>query len=342
MSDTSEALVLKGDLRVGFGKVAFTDAGKAMRRGRGPAEGFIVHDDLDARALFVAGDAGSFCLISLDRSGVEKSEVLAMKDRIAAEVGLHPARIVTFCSHTHSDFDEWDTPLFHQRVTEAAAKAKAAAAPAQVAYLAVDVGPGVNFNRRVILPDGHGAFCIMYHAGCSIEGGRVDCTGNIREQYESVGADWDTLGLPEPIYADGPVDRILNGILFRRPGGQMLGGFVRFAAHSCVVSPRHRHIGNKASADYVGYLTRGVESRLGGVCLFGNGPCGNIRIMYRENTFHEAKRIGTLLAGKVVEAAGDADFAPLKKAEIRHKQIELPIISSFPPPWKRPSGNWPR
>jgi len=330
VADPISRLVLESGVNVGFAKVSFTDSGRGMKGRPGRAERFTVHDDLNARAMFVSGVGGSFCLLSLDHACLEKSQVVAIKQRIAGETGLDPRHIVTFCSHTHSDFDYWDEDVLTNRLTQAVCKARDNVRPTEVGYGETDVGTGVNVNRRVILPNGHGAFCIMYNTNCTFEGNRLDCTGSVRGQYEALGADWDQLGIREPIYADGPTDTTLNAIVFREPGGKALGSFVRFSAHACVVSPRHEHIGNVISADYVGYLTGQVERRLGGVCLFGNGPCGNLRVLYRENTFAEAERIGTLLARRALQATDRMSFRPLAQAEIRHKQVSLPVTAAFP------------
>lgn len=72
--------------------------------------------------------------------------------------------------------------------------------------------------------------------------------------------------------AEKPVDRELIVVRLEGTDGKVLAHLINFAAHPVMTPARLREF----SADYPGVLTKAVEAKLGGVCLFLQGAAGDL------------------------------------------------------------------
>src|SRR3989339_176565 len=317
--------ILNGNIQIAFSSTIITDCGQVSRASRGydKPEPPAIHDDLKARVLLVKSDKKEMVLISCDFGGFDLYEINKIKEQIK-RIGISPCNVTIFCSHTHAGFDKINSGKIGEKLANIIKKSRKNMVSASVGFLEVNAGTGININRRVVLPDGYGVFCIMYNTDCTIGSNKLNCTKQVRKQFEALGLDCRKANiLKKPVYTDRPVDTTLNAIYFKDDKGKLLGSFVRFSGHACVVSSKH--IGNRISADYVGYLCRKVEKELGGICLFGNGPSGDIRMLYRENTFKEAERFGNLLAGKGIDNFKKTDYRPLVSCGVIQKEVDFPV-----------------
>ena len=120
-----------------------------------------VHDELEVRALFLRGEAGSVCLLVCDLLGMSPGFALPIRDGVATALGLERAAVLTSCVHTHagpstiegSDQLGWVTPVGYREllVERCVAAARAAAASPAPAVLRAGRWPlpeGVSVNRR--------------------------------------------------------------------------------------------------------------------------------------------------------------------------------------------------
>src|SRR5690606_32408201 len=75
--------------------------------------------------------------------------------------------------------------------------------------------------------------------------------------------------------------------------------FVNFACHPTTVQ-----VQPWVSADFPGLAMQILEERLGGVALFLQGMCGNVRPVSTEYGFRDVRRHGLALAGAALHLAG--------------------------------------
>lgn len=155
----------------GFGRAVITPETPVMLAGFGdrlePAT--EVHDDLEVRALYLANPPApdgadteaAVCLIVCDLLGMSPSFSNPVRRAVAADLGLPVPAVLTACTHTHSgpsciagsDAVGWPTPPGYHEVLlggclAASAQARAAAAPARLAYRRAPLPEGLSVNRR--------------------------------------------------------------------------------------------------------------------------------------------------------------------------------------------------
>jgi hypothetical protein len=149
-------------LRVGFGSALITPSTPVQ------LAGFIedqpateVHDDLEVRAMYVAGELGAVCLLVCDLLGMSRGFAGPVRESVAAALELDTGAVLTSCVHTHagpstiegSDALGWVTPegyreLLVKRCVDAARAAVAAAAPAELRTGRWPLPGGLSINRR--------------------------------------------------------------------------------------------------------------------------------------------------------------------------------------------------
>jgi hypothetical protein len=149
-------------LEVGFGTAVITPPTPVQ------LAGFIddqpateVHDDLEVRAVYARGGAGSVCLIVCDLLGMSRRFATPIRDGVAAALGIERAAVLTSCVHTHagpstiegSEALGWTTPqgygeLLVERCTSAARAAVSRAVPALLRAGRWPLPDGLSINRR--------------------------------------------------------------------------------------------------------------------------------------------------------------------------------------------------
>lgn len=238
-------------LHLGFGRVDTTPELGLPTAGTPPyppAAG--VAGPLRGRVLLAEDGTRRVAIVCLDLMALPASEVVVLRDRLAATGGLDPAAILVACSHTHAapftflagDADEPDVLGYldglYGKLEGAMAAAVAALRPVEL--LAGRIGaPGWAFNRRPI------------YAG---------------DEVATHGPTWGEgfVGME-----DTP-DEELQVLLAREPGGAVVGGLVSFACHPTVMEDQPVY-----SSDYAGALTDELEARHGGVFGFLGGASGD-------------------------------------------------------------------
>lgn len=151
-------------MRAGFGQSLITPplpvalAGFSGRSG--PAT--EVHDDLEVRAVWMAGDGGSgVCLLVCDLLGMSPAFATPIRTAVADELGVETSAVLTACNHTHAGPSAltggealgWTTPdgyleLLVQRCLDAARRARAEAEEAELFFARAALPEGLSYNRR--------------------------------------------------------------------------------------------------------------------------------------------------------------------------------------------------
>jgi len=167
-----------------------------------------VHDDLEVRAVYLAGggEGPAVCLVVCDLLGMSSSFASPIRQSVAAELGLPESAVLTASTHTHSgpsciagsEAVGWPTPPGYLSVlvaacTAAASQARHAAAPASLAYRHARLPGGLSVNRRGLPYDPWLALLDVR----SVSGARLGVLANLAvhpvalgPECRAVSADW--------------------------------------------------------------------------------------------------------------------------------------------------------
>jgi neutral ceramidase len=293
-------------VKAGFSKAVITaPVGTVMggyRLRRGAAAG--VHDDLEVRCAVLDDGQSVFALLSLDLLGLDYRHSAGIKQRIAAECGLQPERILLACTHTHSGPDTLSLSGSGEEVEEYCQDMYGRAArcvsnaiehlESTAVSLAQTVVPDLAFNRRIILHDGSARL-------------------NLEKIDES------------QIAEKGSVDPTASMLLFSR-GAEISGAITNFTLHATVLNEDNLLF----TRDWPGYLVDSLEASLPGkpVVLFFNGAFGNINQIETPgiwiSTFREAERIGKTIGGKLAGAIESRSRLQDASMTVQHAWVTIP------------------
>jgi hypothetical protein len=214
-------------------------------------------------------------------------------------------------------------------VLDAVKQARDKRTEVEIAYLNLELeGKKYIINRRVHV-DGIGTRTVMFNDGCTVNDDYIDATGHIRDWVANLGVDPETfLEADKKYVTDGELDNKLQTLFIRnKQTGALMGSFTRFAAHAVIVSTKV--VNGDVSADFPGYLKRKIEETLGGIALFGQGPCGDLRPLNREYSHAFAKEYGHRLAAEIIQEYAGMDWQPLTCLEFYREPVEIPLIDNI-------------
>lgn len=118
------------------------------------------------------------------------------------------------------------------------------------------------------------------------------------------------------------IDRELSLLKVDSLSGDTIATLVNFTAHPETLWSDNLLV----TADYPCYIYRDVEKELGGIALFVNGALGGmVTVDSESNTFQEAERIGSIIAGKAIEAAREAEIQKDVKIVFKKAVVEVPL-----------------
>ncbi len=336
--------------RVGFARVRVTEAGRlgTMR----------AHDDLFARVLYTATNDGPVLLVSLDHMGLTPGRRAAVTARLAKASGIPPDRIAVCHTHTHAGVD-FRAGELSRLLAGAAGRARQGARPAELAYLRVDVNRRYSVNRRAIVGQGLGAVSIIFNRNVTVDLRKhtEECGEQIRDFIRTGRNIWSPrylepefdpaaparlserqlallAHLPERVYLDGPVDPHLEWLCFRTQEGGWLGSIVRFSAHPVIW---RKSITKMVSADYPGVFAARVEEETSAPALFVNGPCGDVKPLYRVNGEAEMERVGESLARELMSRCSHLRWSQLERVGFAGRRETFPVHADV----RRYAGRWP-
>ena len=106
-----------------------------------------------------------------------------------------------------------------------------------------------------------------------------------------------------------------------------MGSFTRFAAHAVIVSAKV--VNGDVSADFPGYMKRKIEETLGGIALFGQGPCGDLRPLNAEYSHAFAKDYGFRLADEIIRGYEEINWQALTCLEFFTEPVGIPLIDNI-------------
>lgn len=206
---------------------------------------------------------------------------------------------------------------------DTAKQAFAAARPARMRGVVVDLPEPLSIQRRIRVPEVKGAATLFYGVGKHND---FDASGFVRKYLsvlkesgelcftgESPGA-----SSPRPV-PPGPSEAALLEFI-DAADSHPLGSIVRFSAHAVC-----SNLPGCISSDYPGYLRREIESSFGGTAIFLNGPCGEIAPAIPGKSRAAAAAMGKAIASGVLNAIAAEPFEQLRFFLDRSRKLKLPL-----------------
>jgi hypothetical protein len=307
-----------GELRAGAASVLITPPlGTPLAGYYSPRGATAVLDDLHCKALVLEQDGTKAALVVCDLISLSRRTVLEARRLIEKQTGIPGGHVMISATHTHTgpvitrdgprdQLDRGDSDLARryteklpERIARSVVQANQKLTPARAAA-AVGQEAGLSFNRRFLMRDG-------------------TVSWNPRKQD------------PNILRPAGPIDPDVGVLTFDTAPGKPIATYVNFAMHPDTIG------GQAVSADYAGVLARLLAEFRGAemVTVFANGCCGNLNhraIGWADPQHgpHEARRIGTVLAGAVSRTY--PALKAVRDGSLRAKLalVKLPLASITP------------
>jgi hypothetical protein len=302
-----------GELRVGAAAVDITPPeGTPLAGYYSPRGAKAVLDPLFSKALVMEQDGTRAALVVCDLITLPRHTVLDARELIARQTGIPGTHVMISATHTHtgpvvardsaldtltgatSDLGRRYTEALPALIARSVTEANQKLVPVRLAA-AVGREDGLSFNRRFFLRDGTVAW-------------------NPRKRD------------PDVVRPAGPIDPDVGLLYAETPKGEPVASYVNFAMHPDTTG------GEAVSADYPGVLSRLLAECKGAgmVTVFANGCCGNLN--HRDLAWadpqhgpHEARRIGTVLAGDVCRTYPALRPVPAADVRARSTLVKLPL-----------------
>ncbi len=273
-----------------------------------------VHDDLYIKTLVFEHGGEKVAFITLDVISLPHLLVMKSRQLIFQQTGIAVNNIILNATHAHAGPQMnplfWDVvggsaKLKSQEYTHKLPELIAASVKSAVSKIQpvrVSVGSvqenTISFNRRYLMKDG--AF--------RTNPGKLN---------------------PDVVRPAGPIDPALSIVYFESLDKKPVAILVNFALHVAIVG------GNRFSSDFPGVMSELIGKVKGEefVTIFTNGTSGNINHVNVSNPdqlsgFDESRRIGTILAGRVLSALPSLRSIPIKSLKAKIQAINLPVFRS--------------
>lgn len=273
-----------------------------------------VHDDLYIKTLVFEHGGEKVAFITLDVVSLPHLLVMKSRQLIFQQTGIAVNNIILNATHAHAGPQMnplfWDVvggsaKLKSQEYTHKLPELIAASVKSAVSKIQpvrVSVGSvqenTISFNRRYLMKDG--AF--------RTNPGKLN---------------------PDVVRPAGPIDPALSMVYFESLDKKPVAILVNFALHVAIVG------GNRFSSDFPGVMSELIGKVMGDevVTMFTNGTSGNINHVDVSNPdqlsgFDESRRIGTILAGRVLSALPSLRSIPIKSLKVKTQAVNLPVFRS--------------
>jgi hypothetical protein len=305
-------------LRAGAASVLITPPlGTPLAGYYSPRGTTAVLDDLYCKALVLEQGGTRAALVVCDLISLPRRTIQEARRLIEKQTGIPGGHVMISATHTHtgpvitrdgprdqldrgdSDLARRYTEMLPERIARSVVQANQKLAPVHAAA-AVGQETGLSFNRRFVMKDGAVSW-------------------NPRKQD------------PNIIRPAGPIDPDVGILTFAAPSGMPIATYINFAMHPDTVG------GQAVSADYPGVLARLLAEYRGAemVTIFANGCCGNLNhraIGWADPQHgpHEARRIGTVLAGAVCRTYPSLKAVRDGSLGAKHALVKLPLAPITP------------
>ncbi len=296
LAPASAARAQSGPLKVGAARVDITPPVNADF----PPSGHYAHEHLYIRAIVLDNGVTRAALLGADLGGLTEEIWDEASQQIAKELNCPVENIIMSATHTHSGGVAGPPPpripnqqrarfpgteKAVQAMMKAVKQAKKELQPAQVGY-----GTGeahLNVNRDAVSHDTH-------------------------------------LWTQAPNF-DGPSDKTLAVVMFKKTNGAPIAAYMNYAMH-----PINGYLSGITSADFPGAASRHVEQAFGDkmVMIFTQGASGDQNpIWLRSSTNVMASKSGGEITG--YEFVREPIEAPLRDGHVPHGKLDPKVADQF-------------
>jgi len=302
-----------GEFKVGAAKTIMTPpVGSIIGDSYGIRVSEGVHDDLYIKTLVFEHGGEKVAFITLDVISLPHLLVMKSRELIHNQTGIAVNNIILNATHLHAGPQM--NPLFWD-VVGGEAKLKSQeytyklpelilssvkSAISKIQPVHVSIGSvqetTISFNRRFLMKDG----TFRTNPGKSN---------------------------PNIVRPAGPIDPTLSIVYFESLDKKPVAILVNFALHVAVLG------GNRFSSDFPGVMSELIGKVKGEevLTIFTNGTSGNINHADVSNPnqlsgFDESRRIGTILAGRVLSALSSLRSIPIKSLKAKVQAVNLPVF----------------
>jgi len=281
-----------------------------------------VHDDLFIKTLVFEHGSEKVAFITLDVISLPHSLVINSRELVHQQTGIAINNIILNATHAHAGPQMnplfWDVvggtaKLKSQEYTHNLPELIAASvklAVSKVQPVRVSVGSvqenSISFNRRYLMKD-----------------------GTFRTNPGKLN--------PDVLRPAGPIDPAISIVCFESLDKKPVAILVNFALHVAIVG------GKQFSSDFPGVMSELIGKVKGEdvVTVFTNGTSGNINHVDVSNPdqlsgFDESRRIGTVLAGRVLSALPSLHQIPIKSLKAKIQTVRLPVFRTI----ERSEADW--
>lgn len=301
------------EFKVGAAKIKMTPpTGSIIGDSYGIRVSEGVHDDLYIKTLVFEHGGEKVAFITLDVISLPHLLVMKSRELIHKQTGIALNNIILNATHLHAGPQM--NPLFWD-VVGGSAKLKSQeytyklpelilssvkSAISKIQPVHVSIGSvqesTISFNRRFLMKNG----TFKTNPGKSN---------------------------PNIVRPAGPIDPALSIVYFESLDKKPVAILVNFALHVAVLG------GNRFSSDFPGVMSELIGKVKGEdvVTIFTNGTSGNINHVDVSNPnqlsgFDESRRIGTILAGRVLSALSSLRSIPIKSLKAKVQAVNLPVF----------------
>ncbi len=285
-------------------------------------------DSIYVSAMYGEDMNGPWAIITVDATQLDYKQLDNLEYPLIHQLEIPKERLVFLPSHGHST-PPLDPGLYQATVLEAVIQAKENRSEVEIASMNLILnGKEYVINRRVHV-DGVGSRTVMFNDDCVVHEDYLDATVHLSKWVEKLGVNPTDFLEPGKTYVtDGKVDDKLQALFMRdKRTGDLKGSFLRFAAHAVIVSSKV--VNGDVSADFPGYLKRKIENELGGIALFGQGACGELRPLNDEYSHECAKQYGEKLALEIVKEYNSLHWESLTKLAYYTEPVNLPLLENI-------------
>jgi len=271
-----------------------------------------VHDDLYIKTLVFEHGGEKVAFITLDVISLPHLLVMKSRELIHNQTGIAVNNIILNATHLHAGPQMnplfWDvvggeaklksqeyTYMLPELILSSVKSAISKIQPVHVSIGSVQEST-ISFNRRFLMKDG----TFKTNPGKSN---------------------------PNIVRPAGPIDPALSIVYFESLDKKPVAILVNFALHVAVLG------GNRFSSDFPGVMSELIGKVKGEdvVTIFTNGTSGNINHIDVSNPnqlsgFDESRRIGTILAGRVLSALSSLRSIPIKSLKAKVQAVNLPVF----------------
>ncbi len=298
--------------------------------------------DLEGRFIYIENESMRWLLGVFDFSGSFRRTCLAWRNAVSCATGIPAENIWYHELQTHAAPISWEldgepcrrlidktVPVIREMISKAE--------EAELCYIICDFEDKFTLNREQYIPE---LGTVTVWSGLKFDNAGLPYTQN----PEFMLLDGYLPPIPafkEPIYFDRPVDSQAVLMVFRAKSGKVLGSISRFAAHPDVAvlfESRGIYDQYHYSSDWPGYLRDTIQSAVGGISLYINGPCANLSVKKGYDGMdtyikceEEARRIGEEIALEFLRQWSSCrhTWQDISLKGGSHKNIKLPIRNSI-------------